>query len=485
VTRLHRALGALLLVVLVSALVPAVAMAEPVFGEPTATAELGGPFTFSSSISGVADGSVEVLLGLANREPRVVIEAQSAGGDSWTATTEIDVASSMECACLAEGQSAPNTKVEYQFRVRNADGSTTVGPVAQVTVEDDRFAWQLLEDRLVRVHWYEGDEAFAQDAADVANSAIDRAASLLGTTLPVPVDLFVYSTQQALLEAVSPQRENIAGEAHSNIATMFVWLPPSQDPSESAVTVAHELTHLVFNEATFNEYHGPPRWLNEGIATYLSEGYSPQYQAIVNVNASTDSLIPLDGLAGFFPPGDAFYLAYGEAVSSVDYFIRTYSEQTLWDLVRSYAQGVSDDEAFTAATGADVDAFNAAWMGSLGVDVPDPRGPQPAPPGPVPDGWNGQGQPATPPPTLAPGQTPTPVPTNAPGQTTRPTQTARPTATPAPGTPSASDSGVITIVAVVIVTLALLLAAVLVALAIQRNRRPPPPPPFQPPPWSC
>ena len=38
--------------------------------------------------------------------------------------------------------------------------------------------------------------------------------------------------------------------------------------------VAHELTHLVFNENTDNPYHEPPRWLNEGIAVYLSEGYS-------------------------------------------------------------------------------------------------------------------------------------------------------------------------------------------------------------------
>ncbi|MEO6349939.1 MAG: peptidase MA family metallohydrolase [Candidatus Limnocylindrales bacterium] len=469
------------------AFVPAVALAaDPVFGQPTATAELGGAFTFNSSISDVRAGTVEVLVGLAVREPRVVLEAQPGNGDTWTVTSELDVATSMECSCLAEGQSAPNTRVEYQFRVRNPDGSMTVGPVAEITVEDDRFEWQSIEAGLVRVHWYEGDQAFAQAAADVANSAIDRASNLLGTTLPVPVDLFVYSTQQALLEAVSPQRENIAGEAHSNIATMFVWIPPSQNPSESAVTVAHELTHLVFNEATLNQFHGPPRWLNEGIATYLSEGYSPEYQAIVNVNASTDSLIPLDGLAGFFPsPPDQFYLAYGESVAAVDYFVRTYSEQTLWDLVRGYAQGVSDNEAFQAATGADAAAFNTAWMGSLGADVPDPRGPQPAPPGPVPTDWLGEVQPATPPPTLAPGQTPTPPATLAPGQTARPAQSAAPVATPLPGTPQA-DSGSTTIVFVALAVVAILLIALIALVFIQRGRnRRPPPPPFQPPPWSC
>ena len=37
--------------------------------------------------------------------------------------------------------------------------------------------------------------------------------------------------------------------------------------------VAHELTHLVFDEAAHNPYAYPPRWLNEGLAVYLSGDY--------------------------------------------------------------------------------------------------------------------------------------------------------------------------------------------------------------------
>ncbi len=276
------------------------------------------------------------------------------------------MSSSVQCTCHFEGQSAPNTQIEYQFRVRGADGTTSLGPVGQVTVTDDRFQWQTLEQDLVRVHWYEGDQAFAQAAADVANKAIDDAAALLGTTLPQPVDLFVYATQQALLDAVNARREQSPARRIRTSTRCSSGCRRPGDRRESAVTVAHELTHLVFNETTINPYHEPPRWLNEGIAVYLSEGYSDQFRGVVSAAAQSDSLIPLQGLAGFFPsPYDQFFLAYGESVSGVDYFVRTYSDQTLWDLVRSYAQGLSDDEAFTAATGSDMEAFNAAWMASL------------------------------------------------------------------------------------------------------------------------
>ena len=58
-------------------------------------------------------------------------------------------------------------------------------------------------------------------------------------------------------------------------------------------------------------------------------------------------------------------------------------------LVRSYADGVSDDEAFTAALGVDVAGFEAAWLASIGSPAPSPYGPKPAPAGPVPVDWGG------------------------------------------------------------------------------------------------
>ena len=456
---------------------PSAVGAEPVFGEPSASAPLGEPVVVTSTINGVEEGStVEVLLGMDGREQKIVVTAAPAGGpDEWSATAEIDVPTAVDCTCYASGQSAPNSPIQFQFRVRAPDGGLTFGPVGNTRVEDDRFDWQTLEQGLVRVHWYEGDQAFAQTAADVANSAIDRAAELLGSTLPEPVDLFIYATQDALLEAVSPARENIAGEAHLSIQTMFVWIGPNDDRRESDVTIAHELTHLVFRETTFNRYHEPPRWLNEGVAVYLSEGYSESFRSVVEVSALTGELIPLQGLAGLFPAGEGFFLAYGESVSAVDFFVNTYSEETLWNLVRSYANGLSDDEAFEAATGDDLAAFNAAWMQSLDTDVREPVGPQPAPPGPLPSGWSAEGQP-TPPPSLPVSATQDPSATPAPGATATP----RPEQTPPP-VDDDDDSGAFLVA--LVVGIAALVAVLVGFVVITRGRKPRavPPQPLWPP----
>ena len=56
-------------------------------------------------------------------------------------------------------------------------------------------------------------------------------------------------------------------------------------------------------------------------------------------------------------------------------------------LIRSYAEGRTDDEAFREALGMDMAAFGAAWLDDLGAAVPTRYGPQSAPPGPIPSAW--------------------------------------------------------------------------------------------------
>lgn len=360
------------------------------FGQPGATTVLGQPLVFSTTIEAARQPDrVELLLSLPGDRAVTVLPADVSEGESQ---------GQFAAVATLDGHTPPNTRLVYQFRVRDQEGET-LGPSGEALVTDDRFAWRTVEGPVVRLHWYEGDDAFAQRALGIGENAIARASELLGVTETEPVDFFIYDTEPALREALGAgTRENVAGQAHQDIRTLFGLIEPQEIESDWVDTlVTHELTHLVFGTATENPYHGPPRWLNEGVAVYLSEGYTPFWRSTVEAAVRDGSLIPLEGLGGLFPTtAEQFRLAYGESVSAVDYFTRTFDEATLWQLVRSYADGVSDDDAFSAATGADLAAFNAGWMGSLGVDVPAPHGPQPGQPGPVPPGWDDAPAPSPP-----------------------------------------------------------------------------------------
>jgi len=121
---------------------------------------------------------------------------------------------------------------------------------------------------------------------------------------------------------------------------------------------------------------------------YLSQGYGTSDRDAVASAVAGNHLMPLTALGGQFPTSaDRFYLAYSESVSAVDFLIRTKGTQALVNLLHAYSGGVTDDEAFTTATGMDVAGFEHAWLTELGASAPVERGPQAAAPGPVPPGW--------------------------------------------------------------------------------------------------
>jgi hypothetical protein len=358
------------------------------FGTPTATASLTDGVSFSQPVEVDRElGRVELLLGSAGSPGQtVVLVPPPAGSGATTLTYTLDP--------LADGHLLPNTPLTARWRLVDASDPTDVelGPEVRVTVTDDRFEWRTEAGELVRVHWYEGGDAFGARARAIAEDAVREASELLQVTETDPVDFFVYADQEAFYDALGPgTRENVGGQANAEIRTMFALITPGEiDDAWVGIVIPHELTHLVFDTAASNPYHFPPRWLNEGLAVHISQGYDASDRGAVERSAADGTMIPIDGLTGQFPTSfERFSLAYAESVSAVDYLIEAHGEEALVSLIRSYADGLTDDEAFTAALGMDMTVFGAAWLDALGAAPPTKYGPQPAPAGPVPSAWLG------------------------------------------------------------------------------------------------
>ncbi|HUQ43502.1 MAG TPA: peptidase MA family metallohydrolase [Candidatus Limnocylindria bacterium] len=396
---------AMVLALLASALlIPTAFAADPTFQAAKATA------TFLDSIS------VEQRVTLPSGVNRIEAVVRS-GTEGRTFLAEIANPGAGEQTLryrheTPSGSLYPNTVVELGFRITLDDGTTIDGPTDRVRYEDTRFTWKTLEGELVRIHWVEGDDAFGRRALRIGDEAVKNATELLGVQETEPVDFFVYGDRDAFYDVLGPAlQENVGGIALADIRTMFANIAPSQgnDPWVSIV-VPHELTHLVFDTATRNVYHAPPHWLNEGLADYLAQGFNGGMRANVEAAARTGNLMPLHAMAGRFPStAERFSLAYDESVSAIDYLIRTHGQDALVKLIRSYAGGVSDDEAFTAALGVDAAGFESGWLTDLGVEPPVPFGPKPAPLGPLPPGWGEAPAPTGPPVASPPPAGPTDI----------------------------------------------------------------------------
>lgn len=426
----------------------AVLASSVTFGTPTAAASFGKQIAFDQPVDLVAvPDRVELLVSSPGAlGPNVTEVATPTGTGSQTLHYALD---------LADGHIYPNTRISAQWRLTFGSASE-LGPTASLLYADTRFQWKTKTGSLVTIHWYEGDDAFGARALAIAEKGVATAEAAFGVTETEPIDFFVYAEQAPFYDALGPgTRENVGGEALADIRTLFALITPDEvDASWVSTVIPHELTHLVFNTAVKNPYHFPPRWLNEGLAVYLSQGYDSDDQGRVSDAASSGGIMPLTALIGQFPTNaDRFYLAYAESVASVDYLIRTYGKAAVDRLVAAYATGVTDDAAFQAAIGMTMSAFDTAWQQSVHARTPTKTGPQPAPAGPLPPGWTG-----TTPGGTTGGSQPPAVPI---------------TAAPAPAAPAASSgSSDATPVVIVLVVAGLVIGVAAVWLSRRRRLSP-------------
>jgi hypothetical protein len=355
------------------------------FGKPEGSSKYGEQIEFTQPIElGAPADRLEVRLTFGDSASPVVQEMPPSGAGKHDLRYTFDFTEG--------GHLYPNTKITAQWRVYQGAGDETGtdGPPVTITYDDDRFDWNVLEGDYVRVHWYEGNEAFGRRVLELGEQTVRETAELLGVSTGEPFDFFIYPDNDTFYTAIDPAtQEGVGGQALADLRTMYGQISPGDEGgSEVGRVVPHELVHLVFDTATDNPYHFAPRWLNEGLAVYLSEGNGAEYRQSVQGAVSSNSVIPLDGITGQFPRTfDRFYLAYAESVSAIDYLIRTYGRDALIQLIRSYAEGRTDDEAFRDALRVDVKGFSDAWMGDIGATPPERFGPQPAPAGPQPPGW--------------------------------------------------------------------------------------------------
>jgi Peptidase MA superfamily len=424
-------------------LAPTVVAATAVtFGSPTATSKFGAGVTLTQPVTVSRPiGRVELLLTIADAiGPTVIVVPNPPAVGSSTLTYLLDTSGA--------GHMVPNTPIVARWRLITAGTTSEVslGPEVRIVYADDRFDWQTASGPLVRVHWYQGDASFGAKALKLGEDEVAATSKLLGVTETQPIDFFVYADQTAFYDALGPgTHENVAGTAFAEIRTLLGLIPPDQiDDPLVAVRIPHEFVHMVFDTAANNPYHFPPRWLNEGLAVYQSEGYGAQDRGLLKDAAASGTLIPLDGLTGEFPNGDAFFLAYAESVSSVDFMIRTYGRDALVSLIRSYADGRTDNEAFKAALGLDMTAFGKAWFDANSAKAPTKYGPQPPPPGPVPSSWTGAAGGGAIPGSAASAAV------AAPGGATSPSPGAASPGTAAPDNTSSLVIGLLVIVAVIL-----------------------------------
>lgn len=328
----------------------------------------------------------------------------------------------------------PGAAIRYQFEVEDLEGQVQETASKSFLYMDPRFQWEQIERGPITVSYYGPVRSRAETILEATELGAQRMSKVLGVELKEPIRMVAYNNIRDMLSALPPtaratRRELITQGMTFGPQSVVVLLGSDNDIRGVA---SHEVTHVLVHRATTSAFVRIPTWLNEGLAEYGNIAPDVTYDQYLASAIARDRLIPLASL--YNQPGDPEdnILMYGEGRSVVRFMIERFGVDKMPELMRSFNEGLSLDQAMEKVYGFTLTELENRWRRTIGA-APLPE-PSPTPAGlstPVP--W----------PTVVPfgvptsvvaEATPTPVPTKAPEESTTGPTTRR-------GSPGCTRSG--------------------------------------------
>lgn len=281
-----------------------------------------------------------------------------------TFTPSASVKATYSLNMMRYGQVPQGVNIDYQWIVRDAAGEKLQTAESRYTVVDNRHTWNTLTEGKVNLYWYGQNQAFGQTLMSEAQTALLTLAGDTGVTPDERVNISVYTSDQDFKSSVLGIPEWSGGVSLSAYNSILLLIRPgSLDYDLSGI--AHELTHVIVDQITFNPYNSVPLWLNEGLAVRIqfSQGDLPsQFTKALSSAVQGNKFISVRSLsAPFSAYADKAYLSYAESVSLVTYLIDQYGSAKMGQLLNTFKEGATYDGALKATYGVDMDGLYAQW----------------------------------------------------------------------------------------------------------------------------
>jgi hypothetical protein len=266
------------------------------------------------------------------------------------------------------GSLPPGAQLWWRWRITDTNGQETVTETKTATWLDDIHNWQTIAngDHL-RLHWYEGNQAFAADLAQAAQNGLLFNETQSGLKAEEPIDLYIYASTDDLKEAILYEPSWTGGQAFPDQNIVILGISQS-DLDWGRDAIVHELTHVLVGHQTFSCLGDVPTWLNEGLAVYSEGELDPASQSQLDDAIHDDNLLTVRSLSsGFSEVADKAYLSYSQSYSITKYLIETHGQEKMTSLLLSLRDGLTIDEALLQTYGFNTEGLEAAWREAIGA----------------------------------------------------------------------------------------------------------------------
>jgi hypothetical protein len=227
------------------------------------------------------------------------------------------------------------------------------------------FPPQKISTRYFDFFFSEQDRALVESLAEEADTIADEVISYIGVGVEKPIEVLIATGDE--FKRVQPHPSDlpewVSGVAYHQLSLIVLKSPRSLRGKEYNLkkTFTHEVSHVILG-AAFSNGKPIPRWLNEGIAMYLSREWNFNRISTMTQAVLTDSLLPLSEITYTFPRGEKEgELAYCQSFYLVSFLIATYGKEHFHRLVQSLSQEKVVEDIVLKVYGMNLSQLETEW----------------------------------------------------------------------------------------------------------------------------
>ena len=183
---------------------------------------------------------------------------------------------------------------------------------------------------------------------------------------PILIEIFSVHDDFAVRNLGLPGLIGALGACFGRVVTMDS--PKARPPGSFSwqATLWHEIAHVITLQMSNQRV---PRWLTEGISVYEEGKARPEWGRDMEVTFAAalnhDKALPLKDLNAGFTSPETIALAYFQASVLVDHIVKTFGEEKLRTLIRSYGEGLEGDAAVVNALGVSMEQLQGGFDKSV------------------------------------------------------------------------------------------------------------------------
>ena len=344
---------------LAAVLSPATLQAQDGITVSKNTAVVGFPTSIGFSLAAASDSEITDIRLHYTTNRQSFAQVTSEVYIDFTRASSVDIYWTLDMARL--GGLPTGITIDYWWTLANADGNRLQTEAIHINYDDNRYVWKSLIQGDITLYWYNGDQAFAGELMGATQAALVRLQKDTGAHLTQAIDLYIYASAEDLRASMINSSEWTGGVAFTRYNTISIGIA-SYNLAWGKRAIIHELAHMVTHQMTFNPYSTIPTWLNEGLSMYAEGDLDSVYRTALLRAIAGETLISVRGLSS---PFSAFttlsYQSYAQSYSLVSFLISEYSEDSMFQLLGTFKQGASYDDAFLSVYGFNLDDLNDLW----------------------------------------------------------------------------------------------------------------------------